>query len=310
MSVNRSVLTRGPAYVGFNSLTFHTKDDIVVRHDPVWERVESSMWGPVDSIKKDLVIKIGARLWGAWENLSTLFPSSLLNPVPGTSVFGTSDVTLTIQARNDDLFTYVNARLTRLANLYLGVDSDLFAADVEFTALLKNATNPEDAGAYHTRGTNAYSDATAAFAKTNFMRRRFNGAWGAITGFTALVPQKGVSISWDIDLKPVPVDGLGSLDMTVKSVIAQARMIPLGPTLAQLKTNSQEEIAMGIPASGVSGDLVLTGVGSGPVITIKNAFIKESGVVFGVEPLRVGETLWETTRGFSSGAGAVIGVIA
>lgn len=310
MGVSRAALSRSTAYVAYNGVFFETKDDINIRHMPTWESVMTSMFGRVDSFKKDCVIKIPLRLWGAYENLSTLFPSYAMNPTPGTSVYGTSDVPLVVQARNNDRITYANTQLTKLVNLYLGVDSDLFAADVEFTALIANNTNPEASGAYHTRDTNAYSDATAAFAKTNYKRTRFTGAWGAITGFTALVPQKGVSISWELNLRPVPVDGYGTVDMTVIDMVAQARMIPIGPTLAQLKTNSQEESAMGTLGSTISADLVLTGANSGPVITLKSAFLKENGLVFGQEPLRVGEALWESTRGFTTGAPNAVGIAA
>src|SRR5882672_4069843 len=137
MSIARSILARGTGYVTYNSVNFFARDKISVRHAPSWDKVLTSHFGPVDAVKKGLVLKIPLRLWGAWENLSTIFPSYLMNPIPGTSIFGTSDVPLVIQGRNNDRITYANAQITKLSNLYLGVDADLFAADVEFTALIK-----------------------------------------------------------------------------------------------------------------------------------------------------------------------------
>jgi hypothetical protein len=308
--IDRANLLSSTGYAAFNGHNFFTRDDINIAHMPVWERVNTSNFGPVDSFKKGNVLKIPLRLWGAWENLSDLFPSYLMNPIPGTRIFGTSDAALTVQGRNNDLITYSNARLTRLANLYLGVDSDLFAADVEFTALLKNNANPEDANSYHTRGSNSYSEVTAAFAKTNWKRTRFTGAWGAISGFTAMTPKLGVNISWDIGLDEDPVDGLGVVDMLVQYMVGQAKCIPIGPSLAQVKTNSQEEAFNGILASTISGDLVWTGANSGPVVTLKNAYLKGNNLVFSPKLLRIGELTWETTRAFSTGTPAVVASVA
>lgn len=306
MAVQRSALIRSPALITYNGATFFGRNDLVIRHPPGWEKVNTSMYGRVDDFKKDMIIKIPLMLWGAWENLSILFPSMFMTPVPGTSVFGTSDIPLVVQARNSDRVTYANAALTRLANLYLGVDADLFAAEVEFTALLKNNANPEDSGSYFVIDTNAYSD--GAFAKTNFKRVRFTGAWGSFTGFGSIIPQKGVNLSWAIDLKPLIVDGHGTVDMTVgeEGLILDAKCIPVGPTLAQLKTQSKVESAHGSLGSANSGDLVWTGASSGPVLTLKNAFMMDTGVAFGAEPLRFGETSWRTTTGFTAGVPAAI----
>ena len=311
-TISRSSLIRGRGYVAYNGANFFCREKIDIKHAPTWEKVSASMFGPVDKYKKDLVGKITLKLWGAWENLSTLFPSYIMNPIPGTSVFGTTDVPLHVQGDNGDYITYTNAAVTKVSDLYLGVDSELFAADVEFTWLIGNTNNPEDAGAYHTRGTNAYSDATAAFAKTNYKRVRFTAAWGSVSGFTSITPQKGIKCSWVANLKPVVVDGLGTRDMSIgdDGVIGQMKMIPIGPTIAQIKAASQEETAHGSLASGDSADLVATGNGGSPVITMKNAYLMENGLVFDATDLRVGEATWETTRGFAGGVPAAVSSVA
>ena len=307
-TITRASLVRGRGYVNYNGANFFCREKISIAHAPTWEKVSASMFGPVDVYKKDLVGKINLKLWGAWENLSILFPGYIMDPIPGTSVFGSTDVPLYVQGDNGDYITYTNAAVTKVSDLYLGVDSELFAADVEFTALIGNANNPEDSGAYHTRGTNAYSDATANFAKTNYKRVRFTAAWGSLTGFTTITPQKGIKCSWAADLKPVVVDGLGTRDMSIgdDGVIAQMKLIPVGPTIAQLKANSQEETRHGTLASALSADLTATGDGGHPLVTLKNAYLMDNGLVFDSVDLRVGEATWETTRGFSSGVPAIV----
>lgn len=309
MSINRSTsLGRGPAIVTYNGATLFTRDDIVPRHAPVWNPVRTSMYGEIDQFKRDLVIKVPLRLWGAWENLPTLFPSAVLNPGIGASVFGATDIPLTVLARNGDQITYANAQITKLADLCLGTDSELFAADVEFTALLANNTNPETAGAYYSVATSQpYSD--AAFSKTNFKKVRWTGAWGSKAGFTSIAPQKGFNIGWRLELKPVTVDGYGTIDMTLAAFAGFCRCIPVGPTLAQIEaqTNAQGSPFGGL-LSSAAADLTLTG-GTSSVV-LKNAGMTGHGYVFGVEPLRVGEMAWSTTRGFSSGAPVAVATAA
>lgn len=267
----------------------------------------TSMYGPVDETKSDLAIRFPMRLWGAWENLSVLFPSALLNPNVGASLYGTSDTAMTVLAKNGDQIVYANVQITKLIDLYLGVDSELFAADVELTALIKNGANPEDSGAYYALSTGvSYTD--SAFAKTNFKRVRFAGAWGSKTGFTTIAPQKGFHINWNLDLRPVPVDGLGLVDMTVGGLVGSCKCIPIGPTLAQLESNASAQlIAHGGLLSANAADLTLTG--SGISVVLKNAGLKEHGYAFGVEPLRVGEVMWGTTRGFAAGVPAAVATV-
>jgi hypothetical protein len=302
MSISRASLGRGPAVITYGGATLYTRDDIVPRHAPVWNPVMTSMYGEVDKYKRDLVIKVLLRLWGAWESLSVLFPAYALSPTIGASLYGAADSPLVLLARNGDKITYANAQITKLSDLYLGVDSELFQADVEFTALLSNATEPEAANAYYTIATGqAYAD--NAFAKTNFKRVRFTGAWGAKTGWTTIVPQKGVNINWTLDLRSVPVDGYGTVDMTVANFIGAAKCIPIGPTLTQLEAQANAQgSAMGTLLSAAAADLLWTG--SAISILLKNAGAMEHGYAWGIEPLRVGEFGWSTTRGFAAGVPA------
>jgi len=202
--------------------------------------------------------------------------------------------------------------------LRLGVDQDVFSADVEFTALLKNNANPEDQGAYYVVKTGATFTETT-FSKANFKRVRFTGAWGALAGFTTITPQDGFQVAWNLNLKPVVVDGLGTVDMTHGGLVAGCKCIPIGPTLSQIETQvklgtidtgtpSGKETAHGTLLSANAADLTLTGTGIS--VVLKNAAITESGYVFGSEKLRVGEMAWETTRGFTAGVANAVATVA
>lgn len=314
MSVTRSGLVRGPAQVTWNGITMFSKEDIAPRHAPSWDPVLTSMYGEVDKVKKDLVIKIPLRLWGAWESISVLFPTAVLNPVVGSAVFPASDLPLVITARNGDQVTYANAQLTKLADLRLGVDADVFSADVEFTAILKNSANPEDDGAYYTTLTGA-TFTESAFAKTNFKRVRFTGAWGTKAGFTAIIPQDGFRLGWNLSLKPVTVDGLGTVDFTHNGLVASCKCIPIQPTMVQVEAQAKlggngtgNGTAHGTLLGGNVADLTLTG--TGVTVVLKNAAIEDSGYVWSNEKLRQGEISFATTRGFTTGVPNAVATVA
>jgi hypothetical protein len=308
MGILRNQLGRSPAIVQTQGYTLFTRSDIVVLHDPKWTDIGSSMYGVDDRFKADLVIKIPLVLYGNWDALPLLFPSYALNPIPGTSLYGNVDVPLTLQGRNNDQIIYTNAQLTKLGELYLGVDEELWAAAVEFTAILGNGLNPEAAGAYFTRGTNAYAD--GAFSRANFSKARFQASWTGIGGFGSIYAQKGFRVAWKLDAKPFTCDGYGTVDFTVgeKTNVGSVKCIPIGPTGAQIDTQMQISQPHGQRQSQAAADLVIAS--NAHTITLKNAALASHSVAWGAEPLRVNETMWETTRGFAAGVPAAVSVVA
>jgi hypothetical protein len=78
MALDRSIISRVPAIVTYGVNKFYTNADIISRFGPVWNPVSTSMYGQVDKVLVDRVFKLPLRLWGAWENLSVLFPSYAL----------------------------------------------------------------------------------------------------------------------------------------------------------------------------------------------------------------------------------------
>jgi hypothetical protein len=312
MAINRASIKSGPAKVTFNSATLFTRDDITCRHLPTWQELRSSMHGVLDKVATDFICRVPLRLWGAWENLSVLFPSAVTTPNIGSRLFGASDLTLVIHGQNQDRITYQNARITRLADLYLGIDQPIFAADLEFTCLIKNNTEPSAANAYYLEDTAAYSDTT--FAKTNFKQQPYSAVWGTRGGFTAATAEKGWHIGWSLDLDPCYSSCIGTYDMIIRNFAGSARCIPVEATMNQISAQSfspgasgASGRAMGSLLSAQSDDLVITG--SGVSVTLKAAGLTEHSWVWG-GPLRNGEVAWETTVGFTTGTAAARAALA
>jgi hypothetical protein len=307
MAVTRANLGGGPAIVTLNGATLFMRDDMIPKHAPEWQDATSSLHGVVDKWRGDLVIKHTLLLFGLWQNLSALFPASVLNPEPGKSIFGTTDNPMVIHARNGDKITYPNAQITGLPALFLGVDAELFAAAVEVTALIKNNTDPETAGAYFLRETAAFSEAT--FALDNFKKTRFTAAWGAKTGFTSFQAETGFNVTWKFDAQPRKIGGL-TVDMYVGpgGLVGGMKCVPIGPTQAQIDTAQAIHTAHGSRLGAGAADLTMTGTGAS--VVLKNAAITESATAFGIKPLRVGEIAWETTRGFTAGVAQAVATVA
>lgn len=309
MAPLRSQFIRSPAIVTYGGGTFFMRPTFSVRMIATWKDVMTSMYGKVDKVRTDQVFKIQFLLWGAYENLPILFPSYLLNPIYGASVFGNADVPLVIQARNNDRLTFPNVQLTGVPALFLGVEDDLFAAVVEFTALIANGANPEDAGAYFTIDTNAYND--GAFSKANYKRVRYTGAYTGVAGMGIVTPQKGFRVGWKAAFDSVPQDGRGTVDMSVKEFEGSVKFIPVEPTMNQIAAQTQlQGTPLGTLASAAAADFIMSGSNGGPVITLKTAHVAESGFAFDLEPLRNGEMTLETIRNFNGGVPTPIATVA
>ena len=313
MALTRASLGRGPAIVTWNGGTFFMRDSMVPKHSPVWKPVGCTQLGQIDKYKSDFMIKHSFQLFGLFANMDKLFPPALLNPVPGTALFGT-DTALVIQARDGSNVTYPNTQITKLTDLFLGVDNELFAANLEMTSLISNTAlasgGPEVAGAYFSRSTTSYSETT--FALTNFLKTRWTAAWAAKTGFTSIVAEKGFNIAWNLDLKPHVVDGYGTVDMIIGEggMVAACKCVPIGPTLAQGDTAQAVHSAHGTLLGAGGADLTISSFAGSHSVVLKTANLVETSAAFGIEPLRVNEHTWETTRLVTTGAVAAMATVA
>lgn len=317
MSVSRANLIGGPGKVTWNGMTMFARDDVGASFEATWQDLVASHQGVIDKVVTDRQIKIPLRLWGEWENLlgtgdiSKLFPAAVLNPVVGTRIYGTADLPLTMVKKTGsaEIITVHNAQLTKLANLYLGVDSPVYAADVEFTGLIKNSGNPEDANSYYTIGATTYADAT--FEKTYFNQQRWGAVWGA-SPFDAFQFHKGCNIEWEMQLQDEYNANVGTVDKILTGFMGRAKGIPLGPTIAQIEARLMFQGTgnpLGSLLSDGGSDLILTGTTPAAVITLKGAAITGWRPVMGATPLLNGEVTWETTRGFTTGTGAAIATV-
>lgn len=311
-SISRANLPgAGAPKISYNSATLWTRGDLIVPLKHALKEQVSSMYGRVTKTREGRSIEINIPLYGFWSNLSVLFPSYFLTGLPSQRIFGTSDTPMTITARNGDQIVLKNCQITKVANLKLAANQQIFGADVTITALIANNTSPTTANAYYTITTGAtYSEGD--FPQSNFKSLTWTGAWGTRTGFTSILTQDGFTVDWEIKMTPDLVDGIGPVDMFTDLFWGKATAIPVGPTLAQIDTALDFQgtnAAVGADISADVDNLVLTDGTS--TLTLLACSMIESGLVFGPAKKRIKATIWESTRlGFTSGAAPAIATVA
>jgi hypothetical protein len=300
--MNSSNILIGPGYATFNSGNFRFGEGgIQAKFVKNLRDVTAEEFGRFDSVTTDRRIAVTGRLWSGWENLALIFPSAAFTPVIGGKLFGTAGLSLVIAGQDGSLMTILNAQITKVANLTLSVEKDLFGADVEFTGLLKVGNTPDQSGSYFTY-TIGQSYTAPAFVKANFRAPVISAAWGAISGFTAFALKSGAAIDfkWDLDYEPCKVDGYGTMDAIVTGFEATCKGTPIGPTEAQAWANITQAAALGILESTNAADLTLT-FGANTVM-LRSAFIMDDeGFRWSRKNNRIGDLTWKTTVPFSSG---------
>jgi hypothetical protein len=293
-------LLGGPCYAAFNGKNIQFVGDVLVEAPVVWDDVESALYGKIDKIYRDLIVKAkGMPRYYDTAALATMFP--YLSAVPGTVFPGTSDVGCAFNSNNGDTVSLTSAIVGKMPDFVLGVGHPVLG-EMEFWGVIGNGAEPSSATAYLSKTTGgSYSNPTVP--GTAFIgNQEFTASWGSVPGFSSFQAQERWSVSHELDLEPVVIQGRTRAFRLV-SYRAMAKCKPLGPTMAQI------DAALGAQGSGAAGgnrgsangaNLVISGT-SNMTVTVGNAFMVGEGFVFGSKPLRYGEVGWVSSLSVESG---------
>jgi hypothetical protein len=196
-----------------------------------------------------------------------------------------------------------SAVVGKMPDFVLGVGAPVLS-EMEFWGVIGNSADPSGASAYFSKTTgNAYSN--PAVPGTAYIgNQEFTASWGSVGGFTSFQAQDKWSVSHELDLQPVVIQGRTRAFRLI-SYRAMAKCKPLGPTMAQIDAalHAQGTGASGGYRGGSNGaNLVISG-SSNMTITVGNAFMVSEGFVFGSKPLRYGEVGWVSSLNIASGGG-------
>ncbi len=300
MSVTRSTLLGGPCYAAFNGNNIQFVGDVPVEAAPVWDDIDTALYGKIDKIYRDLIVKAkGVPRFYDTAALSTLFP--YISGVTGTVYPGATDVACAFNSNNGDTVSLTSAIIGKMPDFMLGVGPPVLG-EMEIWGVIGNSTDPSSATAYFTKTTgNSYSN--PAVPGTAYIgNQEFTAAWGSVAGFTSFQAQEKWSVSHELDLQPVVIQGRTRAFRLV-SYRAMAKCKPLGPTMAQIDgaLHAQGTGATGgYRGSSNGANLVISG-SSNMTVTVGNAFMVSEGFVFGSKPLRNGEVGWVSGLNIAAG---------
>jgi hypothetical protein len=300
MSVTRSQLTGGPAYANFNSQNIQFAEDSSVETALVTDVISASLYGEVDEIYKDLIVKaVGRPLFYDTAALATMFP--YLAGVIGTVYPGSTDKACAWNSNNGDVLTLTSALIGKMPDLELGVDGPVLGR-MEIWGVIGNGDNVGTANSYYTIQT-GQSYSNPAVPNTAVLgRQEFTAGWGSVAGFTSFQAQDKWTISHELKLEPVTIQGR-TRAFRLASYRVMAKCKPLGPTMSQIDAALYAQgsgAAAGARLSTNAANLVIAG-SSNMTVTLGAAALKTAGYVFGGKPLRVGELGWVSTLNIANG---------
>jgi hypothetical protein len=306
MSIARSLLAGGPAYVNFNGANIPLGEDSRLEIAPVNTVISGALYGEVDEAYTDLVVK-GTGTPLTYDNLAVLWP--YLQPTIGQRIFGNSDTPFSWLSNNGDLITVTAGAVTKMPDLILSVDKPAIGP-LELSGVVGSGLDPSHANAYYSIATGqAFSG--PAVTTTKIPRQKYTAAWGSITGFTSFQAQEGWTITHELKLAPVKIQGR-TVDMMITSYRAMAKCRPAEPTMANIDAGllAQGTAAVhGAKLSSLAADLVISGAQS-MTVTVKNAALKGAGFVFAGKALRNGEIGFVSTINVTSGTATAALVLA
>jgi hypothetical protein len=313
--MNSSNILIGPGYATWNSGTFRFGDGgLKAKFVKNLREISAEEFGRFDSVETKRRVTVTGKLWSGWENLPLVLPGAALAPTIGGKLFGVTAKPLIINGQDGSRLTVVNAQITKLANLQLSVEKELWSADIEFTGLLLPGNTPDQAGSFYTYTvSNSYT--APAFTKTNFRAPILSASWGATlanggTSFAAFNFKNGAQVDWkwELDYEPCMIDGMGEVDAIVQGFEASCKGTPVGPIEADVASALLPAQALGSLLSASGGDLTLT-FGTNSVI-LKSAFLADNdGFAWSRKNNRIGDLTWRSTVPFASGLPAARAVV-
>ncbi len=293
MSIDRTLILKGPCKAVFDSATIFFNGDLTVTFITDYFDVQASAFGRVDRRVQARRIEVtGAPTM--WSDLSKLFPYA--TALIGSAIFGATDKTLVITPAYGAPLTLANVAVTRMAPITLAHGKPMLG-DMTFTGLCANSGDPATAANWFSFGSSA-----SAVALTGFdLSKVFNSRYSLVRNTVTYRSEEGFNLDFNVGLAPEVVDGEGIVNYRVTEVEAAIRFAPTGNTEAVWATLMGWAVAPG--ASPAVYDAVLAGdVTGSPSITIDDTMVVQGGTRYGAAVNRFGEVELVSRRSITSGA--------
>ena len=319
------IIYSGPGKVYFNSKSFHAQGEngqVKMTLEQKTAAVAQAELGRASETYEDSQVKVMVTPFDDYSLLATLYPLNLGISTPSSNTgllkvgayahdasFVTSGgtntnakVPLYVWCADGSEYSLVRGAITKHPDIMLGASTPLFGS-CELTCIGDTTLLPGGSGylfnANPVQGPNetnaaAVADPDASFAWTNFIRERWTGAYGSIsggtvtglTGFTALESEDSWTVSVNAKYSPIYVQKiLKHMKLDSVEVVAKAKLV--GPTHTQLLAAMLARTSGQRMANQTYG-LQITSA-SGKKVTLNNCELKGAGITTGGTNIRSGE---------------------
>jgi hypothetical protein len=263
-------------------------------------------YGEIESRDEDMIATCSFTPDGRWDaaTRSFLWPHS--NPTIGSDPFGATDVPTEIHASNSNLHTLRCTAVTTMPSLRLSTTGSM-VGNATITAIRGSAKDWNDTSSnFYLYAASGGTFADATFTKALIKNQHYTGAFGSVTGLTAIQTQDGWTVDFETGIEFIKIDEVGTCKAVLTSVKAMAKCTPIGLSASDVIAAIQfQETTSARGASGTQVALTITGSdsngGSAAVVTIHSAKLVTGGFRFGSNVVRDGELGFVSTRVFTSG---------
>jgi len=217
-----------------------------------------------------------------------LFPAAFANPVQGMKLFPSADVALKVHGMDGKALTFPNAAVSKPPELLLSPGGTVFG-ELTLTALVKDDTARDAAGALYVISTEAWSE---AFNDDDIICVPYSALYDSV----AIPTKDGFKISIDISVDPIKNDEVGTMDFFIDEVTVKASCTPIGWNV--------DDLLGGLPLDGIKRgaslregkDLVITGGAGGLVLSLYDAIVQDAPIQYAPKSTRADTVQFVSTR--------------
>lgn len=236
------------------------------------------------------------------ELLTLLYPAALKNPTPGLRLFPAVDVALLIHGTDNSKLSFPRAAMYNMPSLKLST-KETAIGEATISALIAQGQSRETAGSFYTIPEAA--SWSGVFSDNDIVTSPYSAVYNSIEFLT----EEGWEISFDLGLKPIVIDGIGTVDFEVEGVTCKATCNPVNLSAAQLMAALRPEGLMMGSSMRLGKDLVITAAAAGGlVVTLHDAIMSEGPAQWQAGSSRAGQVTFEASRKIDgTGASATFG---
>jgi hypothetical protein len=238
--------------------------------------------------------------------LSYLY-GSCLSAMPGASWYGSSSTPVYVHTMDGQLLTIANAQPTAVPPVVFGAGKSRFGGSVTLTGILARGAARTDTGALFTDW--AAVSFLAEPDESTFVSYPCSSAWASVAG-TVLESMDGWTFAPQLQLAPVTVANLGTIDMTVGNGLGlEVSGVPANIGLDELWSTDILGASREIGTSRAGGNFTITEDNPGLTALAYNCRLIDPASAFSVENPVAGQCVWRARRGIVSEAWGPLGTL-